>query len=213
MENPDDWWKRLKQKEDELEYRKTPAFKEKIGLERELRKIAKKELKEQRKQRSIARGKVRNVKPKREVVKVETPIIRDKNEKLLPGYIGPYYEIPSWGLRSDIMKVVFPHFPESRKPPGLIIKLEEDIPEFLLKEKYKDQLEGRARIKVLERQINIIEKDIERKFNLIDKAIERSGYYERLEEIKRERQERKKIKKESKEIRKQKSIARGKIRK
>lgn len=204
MDQPE-WWKRIKEKEDELEYRKTP---EKIALERELRKIAKKELKEQRRQKSIARGKIRNVKPKREIV--ETPLIRDKN--LLPGYLGPYYEIPSWGLRSDIMNV-FPHFSQDKKPPGLIIRLDEDIPEFLLKEKNKEQLDARARIKKLERIVYGLEKDIDRKFNLFDKAIERSGYYERLEEIKKEREKKKQLKKEAKEIRKQKSIARGKVRK
>jgi hypothetical protein len=170
MEKPE-WWKRLKEKEDELERRKTSELKRKIELERELRKIAKKELKEQRRQKSIARGKVRNVTPKRDIV--ETPIIRDKS--LLPGYIGPYYEIPSWGLRSDIMNV-FPHFSEKEKHPGLIIRLDKDIPTYLLKKENKEQLEARARLRVLERKIDIIQKDLEHKFNMIDKEVEKSEY-------------------------------------
>jgi hypothetical protein len=205
------WWLKLKEKEEKLEERKLPEVQQRIREERALRKQIKKQEKEQRRQRSIERGKIRNVKPKRIISEIDTPLIRYpiKSNTI---YIGPYYEIPSFGIRSEYM-TPFPYYPEDpTKPMGMIIRLEEDTPTYLLKKGKEEELDARARIKSLERVISGLEKDIERKLAMIDKKIERE-YYEDIERIKRERILRKQIKKASKEERKRKSIERGKIQK
>lgn len=212
MEKPS-WWLKLKEQEEKLEERKRPEVQEKIKQERTLRKIAKKEQKDIRRQRSIERGKIRNVKPKQIKTKqvIDTPLIGYpmKSDAL---YIGPYYEIPTFGIRSEYMKP-FPYYPEDpNEPIGMIIRLEKDTPTYLLKSGKEEELEARSRIKRLERYIEHLERNIENKLVEIDKSIERSGYYENLETIKRDRIERKQVKKMAKEERKRKSIERGKIR-
>ena len=194
MEKPS-WWLKLKEKEEKLEYRKRPEVQQKIKMDRALRKLAKKQEKEIRKQRSIERGKVRNVKPKqtknREIV--DTPLIGYpmKSNTL---YIGPYYEIPTFGIRSEYMKP-FTYYPEDpNEPIGMIIRLDDDTPTYLLKKGKEKEFEARCRIKRLERYIDHLQTNIEQKLVEINIA------------IKRERIERKQLKKMAKEQRKRKSI-------